>query len=176
MALTINGNYVSGLTDWSGVVASRIATVGSTSVTVNSGSGHVYLGLEVVMPAVKRTGNRYMIWAWSNTDDVEGNASGVGLSLWGEVAGSSYWIQAKGNHSEYCSEATDKYRTPSLTYLTNGTDWSGYSGGFTAGQSMKFRLYGQSNYQNINYQCGVGGHLGAGAVLMVFELSADLFV
>jgi hypothetical protein len=176
MAVTLNGstNLISGMTDWSGIQAVR-TTYNDTVVSANS-QGDFYLNCEITMPAVKRTGNKYRIIAYAQADDTNSAAAGVGLCLLGYDSGLSnnYWICRQGLHSIYQDGGADHYFAPDIDFVTDGTDWSGYSGGFTVGNQYKFRLYAHANNSNINYNTGVGGRIGYICGLMVFEISGDL--
>ena len=53
-------------------------------------------------------------------------------------------------------------------------DDGGITGGITAGETRKYRLYSQAHNGNMTFQANVGGQEGMRAKLIVMELDGSL--
>lgn len=157
------------------VVSCRYNYQAATNITV--GTDAVWLNMEVTMPAMK-AGSRYKIEGWSSTDDTNSSTYGVGLSIWvrDNTTGNSYWVHRQSRHTIYDSVGTDHYELAHVEYLTNGTEWDGYSSGLIAGRSYTFRIYGRTNNGNGWFNTvNMSDRFGPAGGLVVYELDGALF-
>lgn len=178
MAVSVTGTNITGRTDWEGIVAYRKVTT-TTMVSVpgaNYGTNY-YINLELTMPPVKRTGNKYLINAWSSCDNASsGGGSGTGLTLWKSnpqnVSGGAF-LNAWGGHAEYIGAAHDFYTAPNTWFLDDGTN-SNANYTYTAGHVWTFRVYGQCWSTTTNFNTtNVGNRIGPTGYLQVFEISGN---
>lgn len=174
--LKSNGSSApSWLSTHTGIVSCRYATQPGGNVTV--GASETYLNLEVTMPAMK-AGSRYRIDGWSSTDDTNSSTYGVGVIIWvrNNTTGGSYWVHKQSRHTIYESTGADHYFFPHVTYVTDGTEWEGWSSGLSAGTSYTFRLYGWANNGNAWFNTqNMSGRYGPAGGLYVYELDGALF-
>lgn len=157
------------------VVSFRYAQRAAENITV--GVDAVYLNLEVTMPAMK-AGSRYKIEGWSSTDDTNSSTYGVGVSIWvrDNTTGSSYWVHRQSRHTIYDSAGGDHYRLAHVNYVTDGSEWDGYTFGLITGRSYTFRLYGRANNGNAWFNTtNMSDRFGPAGGLYVYELDGALF-
>lgn len=157
------------------VVSFRYAQRSAENITVNT--DNAYLNLEVTMPAMK-SGSKYKIEGWSSTDDTNSSTYGVGLSIWvrDNTTGNSYWAHRQSRHTIYDSAGGDHYRLAHVNYVTDGSEWDGYTLGLIAGRSYTFRLYGRTNNSNGWFNTtNMSDRFGPAGGLYVYELDGACF-
>ncbi len=146
-------------------------------VLLSGSDGAPIPGLEITMPPATEDGVWFEINGWSKFDDDNSSTNGGGIAIWAQVnGGSSYWVHKQGSHAEYEAGGSDTYRILRTQYLTNGTDWNGFTSGINKGDVIKFRLYAQthngSDYWNTD---NVSNDWGANGYLQVKEISGEVF-
>lgn len=157
------------------IVSFRYSQIAAANITV--GTDNVYLNVEVTMPAMK-AGSRYKIEGWSSTDDTNSSTYGVGLSIWvrDNTTGNSYWAHRQSRHTIYDSAGGDHYRLAHVNYVTDGSEWDGYTLGLVAGRSYTFRLYGRTNNGNGWFNTvNMSDRFGPATGLYVYELDGACF-
>lgn len=166
-----NGSSVTGA---GRIVAVRYAY--STSQFSNSSQyADDHLNVEVTMPPAASNDSRYIIMGESNTNDSNSSTKGAGIEIWVETSGgggstNSYWVCRPGTHSHYHNEGSDKYYCLHNFHLDDGAGT--YQ--ILAGQTRKYRLYGQNHNGNVYWNAGVGGQEGARTKLIVMEIDGSL--
>ena len=161
----------SALTGAEHIVSCRYGYYNSTQG--DPGNNGTWIGdLEVTMPPTKSSNSRYMIFGESNTDDNNQSTCGGGVCSWvySSHNNNSYWVHRPGAHSHYYAVGNDKYFLLHNTILDDGQ----ITGGITAGETRKYRLYAQSHNGNLTFQANVGGQQGVRAKLIVIELDGSL--
>ena len=150
-------------------------TYATTQLTV-TGSNQ-YLNIEITMPPAKSSSSRYLLVAESKTDDTNSSTAGCGLSFWVETSGgggpsNTYWVQRQGAHQTYFSYGADTYYVQNNWFIDTGST----STAILAGQTRKYRLYGDANNGNIWFHTtNVGATLGWNGAMYVVELDGSLF-
>lgn len=158
-----------------GIVSCRYNYQAASNITV--GTDAVWLNMEVTMPAMK-AGSRYKIEGWSSTDDTNSSTYGVGLLIWvrDNTTGNSYWVHRQSRHTIYDSVGTDHYELAHVEYVTNGTEWDGYSAGLVTGRSYTFRIYGRTNNGNGWFNTtNMSDRFGPAGGIVVYELDGASF-
>tara|TARA_B100001250_G_scaffold279858_1_gene242204 strand:+ start:786 stop:1319 length:534 start_codon:yes stop_codon:yes gene_type:complete len=161
----------SALTGAEHVVSCRYAYYNSTQG--DPGNSGTWIGnLEVTMPATKSNNSRYLIFGESNTDDNNQSTCGAAVCtwVWSSQNNNSYWVHRPGAHSHYYNDGNDKYFVLHDMMIDDGN----ITGGITAGETRKYRLYSQSHNGNMTFQANVGGQEGVRAKLIVLELDGSL--
>ena len=133
------------------------------------------LNVEVTMPPAASNDSRYLIMGESNTNDTNSSTTGAGIEIWVETSGGggstdSYWVSRPGTHSHYYAVGSDKYYSLHNMHIDDGA--SSYQ--ILAGQTRKYRLYGQNHNGNVYWSANVGGQEGPRTKLIVIEFDGSL--
>jgi hypothetical protein len=134
-------------------------------------------GMEITMPPAKSSSSRYEVYAYSSFDNSPEDTAGGGLAIWAERPdGNSYWVHKSGSHSNYWSGSADLYMRIETHHITDGTEWSGYSGGINKGDQIKFRIYAQThsgtNHWNVQ---DISSQYGPGSLFIIKEIDGGVF-
>ena len=135
-----------------------------------------WLNVEVTMPPTESDNSRYLVMAETNTDDSNSNTCGAAVETWvgvtppGGGTENTYWVHRPGTHSHYLSGGDDKYFTLHDMHIDDGANTQTIQ----AGQTRRYRAYGQNHNGNIYWNAGVGGQEGARTKLIVIEFDGSL--
>ena len=163
----------------SGIIGTNyVARWATATQATSSNTNDTYCNLEVVMPPVTNTANKYLVMSEVHCDDTNNTTAGCGLSVWVEQSngnGNSQWVAQQGQHCEYESAGQDHYFTMQ-TWIIDDPGSTHNSPVARVGDQRKYRIYGDANNNNIKFNTtNVGNRIGWTGYLLVVELDAGLF-